>query len=256
MRVKFSARGIVRLTAVRLTAVRLTRRLTFALAAGAGMAQTRKEAPKIGDPPEAHEHAPRRLQRSAGAHRLSAHDRSSRAAATSPISATTAAAGEFAKPLNALTGQAELNGTSIVDVTDPKQPKYLAHIPGAVGDGEAGAAQMTRVCDGTQPRQGRSQQGLSAARVRARGPRDLGRDRPGQAQGAHPPAGDDGHPQELLGMRRRHRLSGLDAAGLAHPHDPGLRPERSGQSGQDPRLRAGRAAARRDRRGAGRRSTA
>ena len=33
-------------------------------------------------------------------------------------------------------------------MTDPKNPKYLAHIPGAVGDGEAGASQMTRVCDG------------------------------------------------------------------------------------------------------------
>src|SRR6266498_85343 len=31
---------------------------------------------------------------------------------------------------NPLTGQAEMNGTSIVDVTDPKRPKYLAHIPG------------------------------------------------------------------------------------------------------------------------------
>src|SRR6476469_5728152 len=32
-------------------------------------------------------------------------------------------------PLNPLTGQKELNGTSIVYVTDPKNPKYLAHIP-------------------------------------------------------------------------------------------------------------------------------
>ena len=31
---------------------------------------------------------------------------------------------------NPLTGKPEDNGTSIVDVTDPKQPKYLAHIPG------------------------------------------------------------------------------------------------------------------------------
>ena len=29
------------------------------------------------------------------------------------------------KPANPLTGQAEFNGTSIVDVTDPKAPKYL-----------------------------------------------------------------------------------------------------------------------------------
>ncbi len=68
--------------------------------------------------------------------------------ATSPISATTAAAATSASRSTRSPGSTELNGTSIVDVTDPKQPKYLAHIPGAVGDGEAGAAQMTRVCDG------------------------------------------------------------------------------------------------------------
>jgi len=52
------------------------------------------------------------------------------------------------KPMNPLTGQNELNGTSILDVTDPKQPKYLAHIPGDEGEDEAGGAQMARVCDG------------------------------------------------------------------------------------------------------------
>ena len=50
--------------------------------------------------------------------------------------------------LNPLTGNKENNGTSIVDVTDPRQPKYLAHIPGDAGEGEAGAAQMVRICDG------------------------------------------------------------------------------------------------------------
>jgi len=49
---------------------------------------------------------------------------------------------------NPLTGNKENNGTSIVDVTDPRQPKYLAHIPGDEGEGEAGAAQMVRICDG------------------------------------------------------------------------------------------------------------
>ena len=35
--------------------------------------------------------------------------------------------------------------------------------------------------------------------------------------------GPEGHPQEFLGMRHRHRLSGLGRAGLAHtPHDGGL----------------------------------
>src|SRR3954467_5711572 len=51
-------------------------------------------------------------------------------------------------PVNPMTGQAEPNGTSIVDVTDPAQPKYLRHIPGAPGTYEAGGAQMVRVCDG------------------------------------------------------------------------------------------------------------
>jgi len=50
--------------------------------------------------------------------------------------------------LNPLNGQKENNGTSIVDVTDPRQPRYLAHIPGDEGEGEAGAAQMVRICDG------------------------------------------------------------------------------------------------------------
>jgi hypothetical protein len=52
------------------------------------------------------------------------------------------------QPINRLTGQAEYNGTSIVDVTDPAQPKYLAHIPGLQGHYEEGGAQMVRVCDG------------------------------------------------------------------------------------------------------------
>ncbi len=52
--------------------------------------------------------------------------------------------------LNALTGKEEDNGTSILDVTDTKAPKYLAHIPGQPGKAEAGGAQMVRVCDGAE----------------------------------------------------------------------------------------------------------
>jgi hypothetical protein len=56
-------------------------------------------------------------------------------------------------PVNPLTGKAEPNGTSIVDVTDPAHPKYLHHIPGQEGKYESGGAQMVRVCDGkTLPR--------------------------------------------------------------------------------------------------------
>jgi len=61
-------------------------------------------------------------------------------------------AGEGLAPLSApqlpkrnpLTGQDEENGTSIVDVSDPTKPNYLAHVP--VSDGAGGGAQMVRVC--------------------------------------------------------------------------------------------------------------
>jgi hypothetical protein len=53
------------------------------------------------------------------------------------------------RTLNPLTGRQEDNGTSIVDVTDPRAPRYLAHIPGVPGEAEAGGAQMVRVCNGS-----------------------------------------------------------------------------------------------------------
>lgn len=40
--------------------------------------------------------------------------------------------------LNPLTGKQEQNGTSIVDVTDPARPRYLAHIPGETAPGAGG----------------------------------------------------------------------------------------------------------------------
>ncbi len=43
---------------------------------------------------------------------------------------------------NPLTGVVEENGTSILDVTDPRAPRLVAHIP------SPGGAQMARVCDG------------------------------------------------------------------------------------------------------------
>ena len=54
------------------------------------------------------------------------------------------------KMMNPLTGKVEPNGTSLVDVTDPAHPHYLAHIPGSEAAGEeAGGAQMVRVCSGS-----------------------------------------------------------------------------------------------------------
>src|SRR5580658_7049548 len=51
---------------------------------------------------------------------------------------------------NPLTGKIEPNGTSILDVTDPRSPKYLTHIPGETKEktGELGGASMVRVCSG------------------------------------------------------------------------------------------------------------
>ncbi len=53
--------------------------------------------------------------------------------------------------LNPLTGQNELNGTSIIDVSNPRHPKYLFHlpVPNAPPNGQGGGAQMVRVCDGS-----------------------------------------------------------------------------------------------------------
>jgi hypothetical protein len=55
---------------------------------------------------------------------------------------------EVPKPLNPLTNVPEFNGTSILDVTDPRAPKYLFHLPGDEGLAEDGGAQMVRVCEG------------------------------------------------------------------------------------------------------------
>ena len=58
---------------------------------------------------------------------------------------------------NPLTGQIEPNGTSVVDVTNPRSPRFLFHIPGEAGAGEGGGAQMARVCNGsTLPKADRS----------------------------------------------------------------------------------------------------
>jgi hypothetical protein len=69
------------------------------------------------------------------------------------------------KRLNPLTGQVEFSGTSIVDVTDPRHPKYLFHIPGepregggfqpsgtAFGAGKfpPGESEFMRVCSGAE----------------------------------------------------------------------------------------------------------
>ena len=51
---------------------------------------------------------------------------------------------------NPLTGVEEGNGTSVVDVTDPENPRYIAHIPGDAIPGEQSEAQMVRTCAGSE----------------------------------------------------------------------------------------------------------
>src|SRR5262249_20075885 len=53
-----------------------------------------------------------------------------------------------------MTGMVEPNGTSVIDVSDPRNPQYLIHVPGAPGGTEAGGAQMVRICDGRELPQG------------------------------------------------------------------------------------------------------
>ena len=105
------------------------------------------QAPKVGDPPEAHN------MRLVGMNDLQArsayqpiiHRKGDRYIAYIGHHGGTP---DVPKPINKITGQAEFNGTSILDVTDPASPKYIKHLPGLEGNYEEGGAQMVRVCDG------------------------------------------------------------------------------------------------------------
>ena len=98
----------------------------------------------------------------------------------------------------------EFNGTSVLDVTDPRAPRYLAHIPGEEGQGESGGAQMVRVCSGKGPAQGRPRKVLPASRTfgdSAHEIWDVDRSRQARPAVAHRSA--QGHAQELVGVRHR-----------------------------------------------------
>ncbi len=143
--------------------------------------------------------------------------------------------------MNALTGRMELNGTSIVDVTDPAKPQYLHHIPGAAGEAEAGGASMVRICDGRDlPKGDRAKTYLLRTLGR------LAHEVWDVTDPRHPGARDHGRPrarrdaQELVGVRDGHRVPRLrrPPAGLAHePDDEDLRPRGPGESAFHPRLR-------------------
>jgi hypothetical protein len=105
------------------------------------------QAPKVGDPPEAQNMrlvGMNDLQARSG-YQPTIHKQGNRYIAYIGHHGGTP---DVPKPVNRMTGQAEFNGTSILDVTDPANPKYLKHVPGLEGHYEQGGAQMVRVCDG------------------------------------------------------------------------------------------------------------
>ena len=118
--------------------------------------------------------------------------------------------------------------------------RYLAHIPGEPGDGESGGAQMVRVCDGADAAQGgQDRSSTCCARSASTAHEIWDVTDPAEARAHHRGRRQaQGHAQELVGVRHRHRLPRLRRAGLAHaPHDAGLRPVRSGEAGVHPQLR-------------------
>ncbi len=133
------------------------------------LTQTRPQAPKIGDPPEA-------LNM-----RLVGHNDLQARTAYQPtifkqggryIAYVGHHGGskENPAPRNALTGQDELNGTSILDVTDPEAAEISR-----THSGRGRRRRGRRVADDARvrrqdARQGRSQPGLSAAHLRTRRP--------------------------------------------------------------------------------------
>ena len=133
--------------------------------------------------------------------------------------------------LNPLNGEMEANGTSVLDVTDPKNPKYLFHIPGEMvkgavtpggGGSESGGAQMVRVCAGSDlPHADKSK--FYLLRNYGNTAQEMW-DVTNPAKPTRlavivqrPPR----HAQELVGVRHGHRLSGLRRARMAHP-PPGV----------------------------------
>jgi hypothetical protein len=111
------------------------------------VASASAQAPKVGDPPEA---SNMRLVgmndlQARSAYQPTIHRQGERYIAYIGHHGGTP---DVPAPINRMTGRPEFNGTSILDVTDPANPKYLKHLPGMEGHYEQGGAQMLRVFGG------------------------------------------------------------------------------------------------------------
>ena len=161
---------------------------------------------------------------------------------------------DIPKPVNPLTGQAEFNGTSIVDVTDPAHPKYLKHIPGAEGGAEGGGAQMVRVCPGaTLPKADRGK--FYMLRTFGTKGHEIWDVTDPTKPALLATIGGNYQDTHKSWWECDTGIGYLVSAvpGLARQADDrDLRSQRSGPPGEDPRLRPARPGARRDRAGADR----
>ena len=165
---------------------------------------------------------------------------------------------------NPLTGKVEKNGLSILDVTDPAAPKYLAHVPPTGPD--ASGTQHVQVCDGSalprvDGRGRRSREGLRDSHQRPVELRGARRHRPEPPDVRHDhrrdrhvvaPEVGSRRPRDAqvpVGLRDRHRVSQRHAAGLARDaRAPGVRSRGPDQTQAHPRFRPRRLRARRGRR--------
>ena len=109
------------------------------------------------------------------------------------------------RSMNPLTGKIEANGTSILDVTDPRRPRYLHHLATAsaatmVG-GEGSGAQMVQVCAGKDLPKGDRAASSTCCAPQA-GARDVGRHHAGKP-GPHHYGGRQAqvHARAVVGVR-------------------------------------------------------
>src|SRR3984893_1953164 len=125
-----------------MTMVRHTGWLAFAIAPLL-LTAAHAQSPKVGDPPEASNMRLVGMNDLQGrsAYQPTIHKQGERYIAYIGHHGGTP---EVPKPVDKITGQAEFNGTSILDVTDPANPKYLKHIPGLEGTYEEGGGTMVR----------------------------------------------------------------------------------------------------------------